>query len=185
MESLQRLIFLYAVLCWLVLGLMYVLLKRKSPEKPPFAFPSILGLSMQMAGFVALFAFQRLPFTPFWRLSPFWDGMFSMFCLSLGLLSLVLVGGALWQQNQEKSPSLLTHGMYRMVRHPGSAGLFGLILLTGFGISDGFGLLLGCTMFGYGTYLRIRQIEKKLYARFGSAYEQYAQFVPALMPYVY
>jgi protein-S-isoprenylcysteine O-methyltransferase Ste14 len=77
---------------------------------------------------------------------------------------------------------LVTDGPYRLVRHPIYTGLLsalvGLTLVVG-----SFREVLGCVLGAAGILLKIRREETSVRRHFGSAYEEYARSVPALLPH--
>lgn len=77
---------------------------------------------------------------------------------------------------------LITDGPYRIVRHPIYAGMLGLLVATGLGLSAWPALVGGALLFVSGTWVRITAEERLLRGIFGTTYEQYACEVPALIP---
>ncbi|HEX8241007.1 MAG TPA: isoprenylcysteine carboxylmethyltransferase family protein [Allosphingosinicella sp.] len=80
---------------------------------------------------------------------------------------------------------LVTGGVFAHVRHPIylAMGLFLLALAVGLGHEAS--LLFAAPLFALGTWIRVREEERLLRARFGDAYERYAasvkRFVPGLL----
>jgi protein-S-isoprenylcysteine O-methyltransferase Ste14 len=70
------------------------------------------------------------------------------------------------------------------VRNPIYTGMFGMLLATGFAVSHWIGLLLAIIIFGIGTFIRVRSEEKLLRETFGREFDEYAQRVPAVIPFL-
>lgn len=84
----------------------------------------------------------------------------------------VTIGG-----NQE----LVMRGPYRLVRHPIYSGL--LLGLVGTAIIEGLGRgFVGVLLVLLGVAFKLRREEAALREHFGSAYQEYARRVPALLP---
>jgi protein-S-isoprenylcysteine O-methyltransferase Ste14 len=79
---------------------------------------------------------------------------------------------------------LITHGVYRVVRHPIYASMLCLLLGTGFALTS-WPLLAGAiAFFIVGTEIRIRIEERLLVSAFGDRYEEYRRKVRAYIPLV-
>ncbi len=78
--------------------------------------------------------------------------------------------------------ALVTTGPYGHVRHPIYAGMFGMLLGTGFLLTSAPAFVLALLFFLAGTSVRIRIEERLMRSRFGGAYDDYAVRVPALVP---
>lgn len=111
----------------------------------------------------------------------FWTGLIS--------LSLIVVGSAVflssfktWLLNFKKG-GLITHGLYRIVRHP---QYFGIILLT---LGFSMGLLRPVSFIAWLTltfgYLTLASLEERNMLKNRKAeYEEYANKTPFMMPFL-
>jgi len=79
---------------------------------------------------------------------------------------------------------LITSGPYRFVRHPIYSGL--LFAFVGFALARGEwrGVVAVVVAF-WALWRKLRIEERWMRERFGSAYEEYAKRIPALVPFVY
>jgi protein-S-isoprenylcysteine O-methyltransferase Ste14 len=79
---------------------------------------------------------------------------------------------------------LVQSGPYSVVRHPIYAGIFAMLLATGFLLARWPVLVIGVVLFLVGTEIRVRAEEKLLRSRFGEEFEAYARRVSAYVPFV-
>ena len=77
---------------------------------------------------------------------------------------------------------LVTSGPFAYVRHPIYGALFVWLIAMAVAFGHYWGLIPGIPLYWIGTVLRIREEERLLGARFGAAYEAYAQRVKRFVP---
>jgi len=77
---------------------------------------------------------------------------------------------------------LVTSGPFAYVRHPIYSALFVWLIAMAVAFGHYWGLIPGIPLYWIGTVLRIREEERLLGARFGAAYEAYAQRVKRFVP---
>lgn len=79
---------------------------------------------------------------------------------------------------------LITHGPYRLVRHPIYASMLCLLLGTGFAVAPWPLFAAAIAFFIVGTEIRIRIEEGLLISAFSDRYQQYRQKVSAYIPFI-
>lgn len=148
------------------------------------------GLVLQVAGYAAAFSFIR-PFGAPHAHAPL------PLEIALAISALVIAASSTWMVikairtlgKQWAVPArviegheLVTTGPFEVVRHPVYSGLLGMLIATAVAVSSWFGLIVATALYLVGTELRIRKEERLMRETFGTAYEQYAKEVPALIP---
>jgi protein-S-isoprenylcysteine O-methyltransferase Ste14 len=80
---------------------------------------------------------------------------------------------------------LVTWGPFATLRHPIYTGIFLLVIAVAIAFGHWRGLVVAVPLYWLGTWLRVREEERLLHARFGDEYEGYAarvkRFVPRLL----
>jgi protein-S-isoprenylcysteine O-methyltransferase Ste14 len=192
----QRAAFYAVIVCWCVFVLTFWLRKR-----PPQAreakrdWTSLIGLVLQGAAYfvVWFYAFQRRQFSPVASGSPAVEWGLAVLIVALAAASAWLVNAAARHLGKQwalaarlvEGHDLIQDGPYRFVRNPIYTGMFGMLVATGFVMTQRIPLLLAIALFIAGTYIRIRSEEKLLRQAFGAEFEAYARNVPALIPGIY
>ncbi len=176
---------------WLTLGII-LLLRRRFHRKTVRQRDrrSLLGMAVQGVGLAVVFSVQRkvmgLPINDAgWHdVITFLAGVLLMGCSVWMVQSAVSALGKQWSLSARvlKEHSLVTSGPYRLVRHPIYAAMFGMLLGSGVLVSRWESVSVGAAFYLCGTVFRVRIEERLLRAVFGSAYENYARKVPALIP---
>ena len=193
LEVIPLAVWLGVMFSWFVFA--GVFLFRKKPPKAPEskrARISMLGIALQGTGYAVVWMVRRQCFTPMVPLPKPLE-------VVLAVLTLVIAGGSVWlclaavrtlgkewsfQARLVEEHKLVTDGPYRLVRNPIYTGMLGMLVATGLAVSHWLGLAGALAVFGAGTAIRIRSEEKLLREAFGTAFEAYAQRVPALFPRV-
>ena len=116
----------------------------------------------------------------------FWTGsLLVLFGLLLRLVARKALG-RFFLYGLEIKPDhvLITHGIYRWIRHPGYLGVIMFDLGTPLLFSSGYGLLLILLLIPMYIY-RIRVEEQMLMERFGEEYRAYQRRTKKLIPAIY
>ena len=179
--------------CWFAFAAGFLIQKRpKSPPDKKRDPVSWIGLILQGGGYATVWAWHRRPFSPIVS-----DTSAEIFVvaitavLSFGSMLLVLTAvrtlGKEWSLTARlvEGHNLITSGPYSFVRHPIYTGMFGMLLATGLAISNSIALMLGAAIFAIGTAIRVRSEEQLLREAFGAQFENYAQRVSAVIPYLF
>ena len=87
-------------------------------------------------------------------------------------------------RTHEPSTALVTTGVYGVVRNPIYTGMLGMLLATGLAVSHWLGLSIAIVVFAIGTFIRVRSEEKLLREAFSAEFDEYAQRVPAVIPFL-
>ena len=80
---------------------------------------------------------------------------------------------------------LITHGPYKVVRHPIYFTFFGLFISTAFVITRPAAMLIATMLFTWGTIQRIHSEESLLLEQFGEEYLEYRKRVRMFIPFIY
>jgi protein-S-isoprenylcysteine O-methyltransferase Ste14 len=187
----------YAVIaCWWIFLLTFWLRKR-----PPRAretkrdWTSLIGMFLQGAAYFSVWSFplQQKHFSPVRSGSPVVEWGLAVLTASIAVASTWLVNAAARRLGKQwalaarlvEGHTLIQDGPYRFVRNPIYTGMFGMLVATGFAVTQWIPLLVAIVLFAAGTYIRIRSEERLLRQAFGSEFEEYARNVPALIPGIY
>jgi protein-S-isoprenylcysteine O-methyltransferase Ste14 len=79
---------------------------------------------------------------------------------------------------------LIRSGPYAMVRHPIYASMLGMLVATGLVMAWWPILIVAIAIFVVGIEIRIRAEDGLLVSRFGEAFKEYQESVPAYIPFV-
>ena len=150
----------------------------------------ILGIALQGAGLALVWSVRRVVDSPGTEWTVVIQTLVTLTVGGLAVASVWLIGSAVRVLGRHWSVAarvvegheLITDGPYRIVRHPIYAGMLGLLLATGLGLSTWPALGGGALLFVLGTWTRMATEERLLRGIFSSAYDQYARRVPALIP---
>lgn len=192
-RSLHLFMFAVVMLGWILFAAIFLLRKRppQQAKEQKRARASMIGILIQAVAYSIVWSRRRPPSTPLLSQNIFLE-------IILGLLIVALVIGSLWMvltavrtlgkqwsvaARLVEEHELITEGPYKLVRHPIYTGMFGMLLATGLAITYWQWLLLAALVFSIGTWIRVHTEEKLLRAQFGSAYEDYARRVPAVLPW--
>jgi len=134
-------------------------------------------------------------YTLLWQ-GRFWERPLPTWRLLLTIIFQALAGWLSWSGTRalgrqlridaglSSDHELITHGPYRLVRHPIYTSMLCLLLGTGFALASWPLLAAAVVFFIAGTEIRIRIEEQLLISAFGNRYEQYRRDVPAYIPLV-
>lgn len=182
------------ILTWLIFN--GISLLRKKPEAAPEskrAPKSFIGIALQGVSFALVWILHRAPF-----LSPFLADQFILNVI-LQILAVLLAVVSVWMANSAikelgkqwsfrarliEDHKLVTSGVYKIARHPIYAAMLGMLLATAFVLSHWLVTIIAVAIFLTGTKIRVVSEEKLLRDAFSQEYEDYAQRVPAFIPFV-
>ncbi len=126
-----------------------------------------------------------------WDLGPLLNGLLSAAGLALvgGGLTLMIASIRLFHSRGEGTlvpwdppVNMVVRGIYRHVRNPMHAGLFGVLFGEGLLLrSTGILILAAVVVFSHLVYIPLLE-ERGLEARFGEAYREYKRHVPRWIP---
>ncbi|HYX27527.1 MAG TPA: isoprenylcysteine carboxylmethyltransferase family protein [Pyrinomonadaceae bacterium] len=181
------------ILSWIAFVVTFLFHKR--PPSPPDKKRdpiSITGIVLQGLGYAIVWMLSRVWFTPIFAVNKFTEIALSILTMMLAIASVwfcaaaIRTLGAQWSLAARvvEGHKLVTEGPYSVVRNPIYTGMFGMLLATGFAVSHWIGLLLAIIIFGIGTFIRVRSEEKLLRETFGREFDEYAQRVPAVIPFL-
>ena len=186
------LMFAVVMLGWILFAAIFLLRKRPpQAQEQKRDRASMIGVAIQAVGYAIVWSMRRPWWTPLLTPNIFLEAL-------LGLLTVALVVGSLWMvltavrtlgkqwsvaARLVEEHELIIEGPYKLVRHPIYTGMFGMLLATGLAITNWRWLLLAVLIFSIGTWIRVRVEEKLLRSQFGSAYENYARQVSAVLPW--
>ena len=172
-----------------VLRVTFASRRGSSPEEGRSGI-SLFGIALQMLGFASTgFGPVRIAL-PASSPASLVEAV-TVAALMAGAVSLFVAAGREMGRNwslvarTRADHELVTSGAFAHFRHPiyTALGLFLLSLAISFGHERN--LIVGVPLFAAGTWLRVREEERLLRARFGAAYEDYAarvkRFVPGLV----
>lgn len=176
---------------WFVLGVIFVLLRKRSRDKTRKANPaSITTIILQGVGFGAAWSISRPQFTPFlpfdWRAQYLVAAVIFLLVISsiCFIAAAVRTLGKQWslQARVLETHELIRSGPYSVVRHPIYTGLFGMLIAASLGYGHWIGLPIASGIYLMATFMRIRIEERLLREQFGRVYDAYALDVPAFIP---
>src|SRR3990172_4224172 len=188
---LWRYAFWFVMACWGIFVLTFLFLRSPPAVKEKKrAHASNLGLLLQSCAYVAVWFFRRVMGTPVISVAPALE-------MGLAVLTVLLSAGSIWMTiaavralgkqwsiaaRVVDDHELIASGPFRLVRNPIYAGMFGLLIATGFVASHWAALLFAMGLFLVGTVIRIRAEEGLLRETFGERFDDYSRRVPALIP---
>jgi protein-S-isoprenylcysteine O-methyltransferase Ste14 len=186
--------FAVVILMWFVFAGTFLLRKKPESAKDATRAPkSFLGIALQGVAFGLVWALRRTPF-----LSPFIPDQFAL-NIVFQILAILLAIGSVWMSNAAikelgkqwsfqarliEDHKLVTSGVYQIVRHPIYAAMLGELIATAFIISHWLVAIIAVAVFLIGTKIRTVSEEKLLRNAFPDDYQNYAEKVPAFVPFV-
>lgn len=92
--------------------------------------------------------------------------------------------GANWSPvlDLREEHQLVTHGVYRRIRHPMYSALWLIVLAQAMILPNGVAGFSGLVAFGLLYFLRVRDEERMMMEQFGRAYEDYMRNTGRLLP---
>ena len=180
------------ILGWLAYSMVFFVGRRRPPAEEHRRDPwSVAGIVMQGTAYGVVWGIRRPLCTPMVHGGLALDIALAVATLAILLGSLWITWAAVRALGKQwslaarllKEHSLITEGPYRIVRHPIYAGMLGMLIAGGLAVSDWRGLIVAVALFLPGMGIRIRSEEKLLREAFGRDYEEYAEKVPAIVPF--
>ncbi len=179
------------VACWLgILAIVVIGKQRAAPGAQHSDQKSMVGLLLQLAGYVICFAALRPLFSPPLRLPKTAETVLAVATAALALVSTWFCYAAARTLGRHwalvarvvEGHELVRSGPYAIVRNPIYLAMLGVVTATGLAFSRWPALLPAIVTYLAGTGLRIRAEERLLRAAFGAEFDDYARRVPALVP---
>ncbi|HXI22290.1 MAG TPA: isoprenylcysteine carboxylmethyltransferase family protein [Pyrinomonadaceae bacterium] len=185
--------FVVMVLSWVAFVIVFATQKKapSSPDKKRDSI-SILGIVLQGTSYAVVWTIRRPWFTPMFPPNRSLEIALSVLAMVLAVASVWFCGAAVRTLGKQWSLAarvleghkLVTEGPYNVVRNPIYTGMFGMLLATGLAVSHWLGLSIAIVVFAIGTFIRVRSEEKLLREAFGAEFDEYAQRVPAVIPFL-
>jgi len=185
--------FVGVLLAWLAFALTF-LLHKKSPAPPdkkrdPASFA---GVVLQGLSYALLWIFKREWFTPIFGSGKLLEIILAVVIVLLASASVWLCAAAVrtlgvqWSLAARvvEGHKLVTQGPYSIVRNPIYTGMLGMLLATGLAVSRWIGLVFAILVFAIGTFIRVSREERLLREMFGREFDDYAQRVRAVIPFL-
>jgi protein-S-isoprenylcysteine O-methyltransferase Ste14 len=188
---LSVIVFAVVMVCWLLFGGAFFLLKRTDGSSDRKREPaSLVGFALQILGMSCVWFVRRPYFTPIAQTAKVIEILLAALAMTSSLvaawmtLAAIRVLGKQWSLTARviENHELITEGPYRIVRHPIYTALLAMVIATGLAQSYWWGLLTAIMIYLAGTLIRIRSEERLLRETFGARYEDFARRIPALIP---
>ncbi len=185
--------FVGVLLSWLAFALTFLL--HKKPPAPPDKKrdpASFTGVALQGLSYALLWMFKREWFTPIFGSGKLVEIVLTVVAVLLASASVWFCAAALrtlgvqWSLAARvvEGHKLVTQGPYSIVRNPIYTGMLGMLLATGLAVSHWIGLVFAILVFAIGTFIRVSREERLLREMFGREFDDYAQRVRAVIPFL-
>lgn len=194
MMLVNKISFAITIIMWIVFAIGFLLLKRRQKQNEQKKNKlAMIGMMLEGVGFAFVFTVRREPFTNIFPMNysiqillTIFSGILAFASVWLGL-SAVKTLGKQWNIKAQiiEGHELITTGPYKIVRHPIYSALFGLLIVTGYSITQLWAFIIAIVLYFIGTIFRTRVEEQLLIQHFGDQYEKYKKKVPAIIPYIY
>jgi protein-S-isoprenylcysteine O-methyltransferase Ste14 len=195
-DPIAEVVFCAVMGCWVIFLATFILrARRPTVRETKRDGTALLGMTLQFFCYAAVWlpSLQRTKFSPIVPMRQVAELALAVATVAIAITSVWLVDAASRSLGKQwglaarlvEGHDLVTDGPYRWVRNPIYAGMFGLLLATGLALSHWTVLIVAALVFAVGTVIRIRSEERLLRQAFGTAFEEYAQKVPALIPGIY
>lgn len=194
MMLVNKISFAITIIMWIVFAIGFLLLKRRQKQNEQKKNKlAMIGMMLEGVGFAFVFTVRREPFTNIFQMNSsiqilltIFSGILAIASVWLGL-SAVKTLGKQWNIKAQiiEGHELITTGPYKIVRHPIYSALFGLLIVTGYSITQLWAFIIAIVFYFIGTIFRTRVEEQLLIQHFGDQYEKYKKKVPAIIPYIY
>lgn len=192
-ELLPTIVFAIVVLCWFVFAAAFIFRRkpaRAAERKRDRA--SMIGVALQGLAYAIVWSVRRQPFTPIALMARPLEWVLALVTVALAAGSVWISLAAVKTLGQQWSLAarvieghhLVIDGPYRIVRHPIYSAMLGMLIATGLGYSHWLALIAAVPVYAIGTMIRVRIEEKLLREEFGERYDEYAQRVPAVIPFL-
>lgn len=182
------------IIMWIVFAIGFLLLKRRQKQNEQKKNKlAMIGMMLEGVGFAFVFTVRREPFTNIFQMNSsiqilltIFSGILAIASVWLGL-SAVKTLGKQWNIKAQiiEGHELITTGPYKIVRHPIYSALFGLLIVTGYSITQLWAFIIAIVLYFIGTIFRTRVEEQLLIQHFGDQYEKYKKKVPAIIPFIF
>jgi protein-S-isoprenylcysteine O-methyltransferase Ste14 len=182
------------IIMWIVFAIGFLLLKRRQKQNEQKKNKlAMIGMMLEGVGFAFVFTVRREPFTNIFQMNSsiqilltIFSGILAIASVWLGL-SAVKTLGKQWNIKAQiiEGHELITTGPYKIVRHPIYSALFGLLIVTGYSITQLWAFIIAIVFYFIGTIFRTRVEEQLLIQHFGDQYEKYKKKVPAIIPFIF
>lgn len=192
-NQLSKIAFAICMGSWIVFAFGFFFLKRRVKQKEQRRDKlAMIGMLLEGAGFALVFSIRREMLSDIVPMSASVEIVLTILagCLAIASLWLALSAvrtlGKQWDFKAQiiEGHELITSGPYRIVRHPIYSGLFGLLIITGYSMTQLWAYLIAIVLYIIGTILRTKVEEKLLIQHFGEKYENYKQKVSAIIPFI-
>lgn len=194
MMFVNKISFAITIIMWIVFAIGFLLLKRRQKQNEQKKNKlAMIGMMLEGVGFAFVFTVRREPFTNIFQMNSsiqilltIFSGILAIASVWLGL-SAVKTLGKQWNIKAQiiEGHELITTGPYKIVRHPIYSALFGLLIVTGYSITQLWAFIIAIVLYFIGTIFRTRVEEQLLIQHFGDQYEKYKKKVPALIPFIF
>jgi len=185
--------FVAILISWLAFVITF--LGHKKPPAPPDKKrdpASFTGVVLQGLSYALLWMFKREWFTPIFGSGTLLEIVLAVVIILLASASVWFCAAALrtlgvqWSLAARvvEGHKLVTRGPYSIVRNPIYTGMFGMLLATGLAVSRWIGLVFAILVFAIGTFIRVSREERLLREMFGREFDDYAQRVRAVIPFL-
>jgi len=190
----NKISFAITIIMWIVFAIAFLLLKRRQKQNEQKKNKlAMIGMMLEGVGFAFVFTVRREPFTNIFQMNSSIQILLTIISGTLAIasvwlgLSAVKTLGKQWNIKAQiiEGHELITTGPYKIVRHPIYSALFGLLIVTGYSITQLWAFIIAIVLYFIGTIFRTRVEEQLLIQHFGDQYEKYKKKVPALIPFIF
>lgn len=190
----NKISFAITVFAWIVFAIGFLILKRRKPQKQQKRDKlAMIGMLLEGAGFALVFSVRRDLFTDIYPMNAVADIILTIIagCLAIAsvwlALSAVKTLGKQWDFKAQiiEGHELITKGPYKIVRHPIYSAMLGLLIVTGYTMTQLWAFVIGVVLYFIGTIFRTKVEEKLLIQHFGEEYKNYMKKVPAIIPFLF
>lgn len=194
MMLVNKISFAITIIMWIVFAIGFLLLKRRQKQNEQKKNKlAMIGMMLEGVGFAFVFTVRREPFTNIFQMNSSIQILLTIISGTLAIasvwlgLSAVKTLGKQWNIKAQiiEGHELITTGPYKIVRHPIYSALFGLLIVTGYSITQLWAFIIAIVLYFIGTIFRTRVEEQLLIQHFGDQYEKYKKKVPALIPFIF
>lgn len=194
MMLVNKISFAITIIMWIVFTIGFLLLKRRQKQNEQKKNKlAMIGMMLEGVGFAFVFTVRREPFTNIFQMNSSIQILLTIISGTLAIasvwlgLSAVKTLGKQWNIKAQiiEGHELITTGPYKIVRHPIYSALFGLLIVTGYSITQLWAFIIAIVLYFIGTIFRTRVEEQLLIQHFGDQYEKYKKKVPALIPFIF
>ena len=182
------------IISWIIFFFGFLILKRRTaPSEMKRNRKAVVGFILQAIGYAFVFGVRRKFFSDIISMSIPVAVIITIINLCLASFSLwitlaaVKTLGKQWDMRARiiEGHQLIVFGPYKIVRHPIYSGMLGLLIITGYSLSQWWALLVAIIFYFFGTVFRTKVEEGLLIEHFGEKYLEYKKAVPAIIPFIY